>query len=65
MVRTRRAEDSEQPEAELFAIDLVLVPVEEVNELGRTAPEGVKDKAQMAIDEILVRLQNQIITSDT
>ncbi len=53
-MRTRRAEDSKQPEAELFPIDLVLVAVEEVNKLGQTAPEGVEDKAQVAIDEIFV-----------
>ena len=54
MVRARRAEDSEQPETELFAVDLVLVAMEEVNELGQAASEGVEDKAQVANDEVFV-----------
>jgi hypothetical protein len=34
LVRARRAEDSEQPETELSAVELVLVAMEEVTELG-------------------------------
>jgi len=54
LVRARRAEDSEQTEAKLFAIDLVLVAVEEVNELGQTALKGVENETQVAIDEVFV-----------